>query len=102
VAATEPETPPASLVLQLTELDNVAVATVTLSVGRSVALRGGDRLQAIEEIPAGHKISVTEIPAGSPVIKYGVNIGTATRDIPAGSHVHVHNLESERMRGDRG
>ena len=102
MAASEPETPPAGVILQLTDLDNVAVATKTLTAGASVVLAGGDRLPVVHDVPGGHKLSVTDIPAGSPVIKYGVNIGTATQDIPAGSHVHVHNLESERMRGDRG
>ncbi len=33
--------------------------------------------------------------------KYGQVIGRATKDIEAGGHVHVHNLESTRGRGDK-
>jgi len=34
-------------------------------------------------------------------VKYGEPIGIATRDIRSGQHVHVHNLESARGRGDK-
>ena len=43
-------------------------------------------------IPFGHKIALTAITAGTPVIKFGVVIGRATQGIAAGEHVHVHNL----------
>jgi len=33
-------------------------------------------------------------------VKYGSPIGTATSDIAAGAHVHLHNLASARGRGD--
>ena len=40
----------------------------------------------------GHKISVTEIRPGEPILKYGQTIGFATAEIPAGSWVHTHNV----------
>ncbi|WP_405867214.1 altronate dehydratase family protein [Streptomyces sp. NBC_01515] len=45
-----------------------------------------------EDIPAGHKVALHAIPKGAPVRKYGEVIGVALADIPAGGHVHVHNL----------
>ena len=33
-------------------------------------------------------------------MKYGEEIGVASRAIAAGNHVHVHNLDSMRGRGD--
>ena len=45
-------------------------------------------------IPAGHKVALTAIPAGSPVIKYGYPIGVATENIQPGGHVHTHNLKT--------
>ena len=33
-------------------------------------------------------------------MKYGEEIGVASREISAGNHVHVHNLDSMRGRGD--
>ncbi len=43
---------------------------------------------------AGHKIALTDIKAGENVIKYGYPIGRAAEDIPAGAHVHTHNIKT--------
>ncbi|MEV6507525.1 altronate dehydratase family protein [Streptomyces sp. NPDC051642] len=51
-----------------------------------------DTTPAAEDIPAGHKVALHAIPKGAPVRKYGEVIGVALADIPAGGHVHVHNL----------
>ena len=40
----------------------------------------------------GHKYALRPIAAGESVVKYGMPIGHATRDIAAGDHVHTHNL----------
>ncbi len=42
----------------------------------------------------GHKYALRDIREGDAVIKYGYPIGCATADIPAGAHVHSHNLET--------
>ncbi len=57
-------------------------------------------LKALADIPYGHKIALRPIRKGQPVIKYGLSIGTATANIKAGDHVHIHNVESNRGRGD--
>lgn len=54
-----------------------------------------------ENIPFAHKFALTSIAKGEPVLKYGEVIGLATQDIAPGQHVHVHNLESCRGRGDK-
>ena len=54
-----------------------------------------------EDIPANHKFAAAEVPAGAPILKYGLNIGRASRNIARGDYVHVHNVESNRGRGDR-
>lgn len=51
-------------------------------------------------VPYGHKIALQDIAAGELIIKYGEEIGVATRDIRQGDYVHVHNLDSMRGRGD--
>ena len=43
--------------------------------------------------PMGHKIALTVIRKGAPVIKFGAVIGHATVDITPGEHVHLHNLQ---------
>ncbi len=52
------------------------------------------------DIPYGHKIALVDIPKGAEVLKYGLSIGTALENIKAGDHIHVHNVESNRGRGD--
>lgn len=51
---------------------------------------------AREPIPLGHKIALRDIAAGETVVKYGHDIGRAVAAIPAGGHVHVHNLKTKR------
>ena len=51
-------------------------------------------LEATDRIPAGHKVALTDIPEGSPVIKYGNVIGFAKCDIHEGDWVHVHNVRT--------
>jgi altronate dehydratase len=53
-----------------------------------------------DPIPRGHKVAIHDVAAGAAVVKYGSPIGTATADIPAGAHVHTHNVASGRGRGD--
>jgi altronate dehydratase small subunit len=52
-------------------------------------------------IPHGHKVALTSLAAGAEVVKYGVVIGRLVRAVAAGEHVHTHNLESLRGRGDQ-
>lgn len=51
-------------------------------------------VSALETIAAGHKIALVGIPAGRPVIKFGVEIGKATTPIAAGGWVHLHCIAS--------
>jgi altronate dehydratase small subunit len=53
------------------------------------------------DIPYGHKIALVDIPKGAQVTKYALSIGSALQDIKAGDHVHIHNVESNRGRGDK-
>lgn len=53
------------------------------------------RIELAEWIALGHKVALQEIRAGDPVVKFGVAIGRATRDIRAGQWVHLHNCTSD-------
>jgi galactarate dehydratase len=39
-------------------------------------------------VPQGHKVALVDLPAHSPVLRYGIPIGHALKDIAAGSWVH--------------
>lgn len=84
--------------------DNVATAIVDLRAG-DVLLELGNSAQnptikLTSDIPLGHKFSLCRIERNSPVIKYGEVIGICTAAIAPGEHVHVHNVDSARGRGD--
>jgi altronate dehydratase small subunit len=102
----KPHTPPAPAsgqmnprVYRIDPGDNVAVALVDLAASSRVPV-GETTLLLMQAVPFGHKVALVDIRKGSPVIKYGEQIGLATRDIAAGHHVHIHNVESTRGRGD--
>jgi altronate dehydratase small subunit len=83
--------------------DNVATALSDLTVGDHVSLIGAINPQSIkasQPIPFGHKIALTTIVVGETIVKYGEVIGLATQSITPGDHVHIHNVESLRGRGD--
>ena len=52
------------------------------------------------DVPYGHKIAVRGIHVGELIMKYGEEIGIATKEIKKGEYVHIHNLDSMRGRGD--
>ena len=82
---------------QINPADNVATMLDDVTAGTRVELLGGSQpseLVATEAIANAHKIAVVAIPAGGPVIKFGVTIGIATQDIAVGSWVHLHNVAS--------
>ena len=76
--------------------DNVAVALRPFQRGGSIQEIGA---ALADDIPAGHKIAIRPIAKGTPIVKYGLPIGEATRDIAAGEHVHTHNLKT-RLSGE--
>jgi altronate dehydratase len=86
-------------VISVGEGDNVVIAVRALSPGGLVVVPGVGDLTVRDKIPFGHKLAVTLIPAGGAVVKYDEVIGVASADIPAGSHVHVHNVVSARLPG---
>jgi altronate hydrolase len=91
----EVETVARGVVIRLHPNDNVVVAAQNLQPSAALA---DEAVRALEPVGRGHKVATARIAAGSPVIKYGQVIGVATRDIPAGAHVHVHNLAMSDLR----
>lgn len=79
--------------LRITPKDNVAVALVGLNAGTTVTVEDVT-LTLKTDVPAGHKVALTDIPKDGHVIKYGFPIGYAKEDIAQGSHIHVQNLHT--------
>lgn len=74
--------------------DNVLVVKHNISPGDEEQV-GDIKITFDKAIGFGHKIAAKNIGKGEKVIKFGVPIGSATEDIPIGSHVHLHNLKSD-------
>lgn len=86
-------------VLVISERDNVATALETLEPGHPLDVRGAT-IVVRDLIPRGHKVALSAIASGQPVLKYGSPIGLASAAIAPGGHVHTHNVASSRGRGD--
>lgn len=85
-------------------VDNVAtVLGDGVEAGTVIPVQLGDRwaeITVMADIPYGHKIALRPIAKGELVYKYGLSIGRAVMEIGLGDHVHVHNIEPLRGRGD--
>ncbi len=81
-------------VMIMDDKDNVAVALHPIAEITRVTLPDGRVILSAEPIPQAHKIAIHPIAKGEAVIRYGENIGYATKDIAQGELVHVHNLDA--------
>ena len=83
--------------IKINENDNVVVALNTLPKGETVTVEvqgAAKSITALEEIPAGHKMALCDIPEGGEVIKYGYRIGNTKEPVKEGAWIHVHNLKT--------
>lgn len=93
------------LALKVNDKDNVATIFANdIKGGDVVEVRDKKgnvvNFKVLNDIPYGHKLAIKEIKVGEPIIKYGEELGVATKDIYLGEYVHIHNLDSMRGRGD--
>ncbi|MGI9411670.1 MAG: UxaA family hydrolase, partial [Hyphomicrobiaceae bacterium] len=72
--------------LRLHADDNIIVAVDGLMPGA----RAYD-IEATARVLKGHKMAITKIEKGAPIVKFGQIIGFADADIAPGEHVHTHN-----------
>jgi hypothetical protein len=82
--------------LRLHAADNVLTVIATLEAGTQI-LVGEANIMISLRLPLGHKIAARAITAGEKIVKYGAPIGSATRAIAAGEHVHTHNVRSDYL-----
>lgn len=81
-------------ILLLHPADNVYVVCQSLAGNECLMTADGD-VRVSEAVAVGHKIARRAIAGGEPIIKYGVPIGSALRDVACGEHVHLHNMRSD-------
>ena len=89
-----------NIALKVTDLDNVATIFANgITDGTEVEVRdkkgNAETVKVIGDVPYGHKIAVKDIKKGELIMKYGEEIGIATKDIVKGEYVHVHERRNE-------
>lgn len=68
------------------ERDNVAI--IVNAGGLPAGTRFASGLTLTESIPEAHKVALTDLEQGAPILRYGVTIGYAAGPIAQGSWVH--------------
>ncbi|HLN32031.1 MAG TPA: altronate dehydratase family protein [Gemmataceae bacterium] len=91
--------PLSQVAVQLRPEDNVAIAARDLPSGSELTFNGAT-LTLDRRIGMGHKVAVRPIKSGEAIYKYGQIIGFASQGIPAGAHVHVHNVRADAFERD--
>ncbi len=78
--------------LKVNESDNLVVALVDLTKGTTVQV--GDRTIVLkDDVMAKHKFTEVDMLAGQEVFMYGVLVGKAQYDMPAGTWINVFNVK---------
>jgi galactarate dehydratase len=84
------------LTIRMHARDNVAIVANDGGLPAGTVLPDGLTLR--EQVPQGHKVALVDVPAEAPVLRYGVVIGYALKDIAAGSWVHERLLQMPSAR----
>lgn len=89
-----------NIALHVNSKDNVITCLRPVKKGTALDVEG-TKITALTDIPVFHKMAIADIAKGGLCYKYGEIIGDALENIKPGEHVHVHNIESTRGRGDK-
>ncbi len=84
------------LTIKMNAQDNVAIVANDGGLPAGTVLDDGLVLK--DAVPQGHKVALVDLRAQAAVIRYGIAIGYALRDIPAGSWVHERLLDMPSAR----
>jgi galactarate dehydratase len=79
------------------ERDNVAIVANDGGLAAGSVLPSGLVLR--DRVPQGHKVALVDIAADAPVLRYGIPIGHALKDVAAGCWVHERLLQMPAARG---
>lgn len=93
MASSDPVRP---ALLRLSPHDNVLVAARRLEAGSAVEI-DGTTVHLGTALGFGHKVAARPIAAGEKIIKCRTPIGSATRAIQPGEHLHLHNMQSDYL-----
>lgn len=77
------------LYVKVNDADNVGIAIHDLPAGTDI----GGGIKTLQDIPQAHKVTLKDIAKGEKIIRYGVNLGYALADYPAGTWINENSLE---------
>jgi galactarate dehydratase len=100
LACLPPECSMSPLTIRMNECDNVAIVANDGGLPAGAVLPCG--LALVDRVPQGHKVALVDIATDAPVVRYGIPIGYALKDIAAGSWVHERLLKMPEARGLEG
>jgi len=80
-------------VVLINEIDNTSVACNDFIKGENIHIQD-KTIVLLDDVKIAHKIAICDIKNGETILKYGVSIGSATKDIKSGELVHIHNMKS--------
>jgi len=75
-----------AIAIQIDVRDNVAIIVETGGLKAGSSLKNG--LSLVEDVPQGHKVSLSHLEKDAKIIRYGEVIGYAVKKLPAGSWIH--------------
>lgn len=79
--------------LKINPADSVVVCLENMPKGTVISV-DGQAITLQDDVPAGHKVLLSDTPAGQNIIKYGYPIGHAAQDLKAGQWVNERNLKT--------
>ena len=80
-------------IIRIHPSDNVAVALQELQAGTVVTVAGTE-LCLLADIPAGHKVALTDLAKGEQVVKYGAPIGHTRHDVQRGNLLDHRDIQT--------
>lgn len=82
-----------STFIKINPADNVVVCLRPVRQGETLDV-DGRRVEVLQDTPAGHKVLLADVKAGTDIIKYGYPIGHAREDLRRGQWVNETNLKT--------
>ena len=79
--------------IKINPADSVVVCLRPFTKGEQIDV-DGKSITVKQDTPVGHKLLITDAPAGTDIIKYGYPIGHAKENLVAGQWVNENNLKT--------
>lgn len=80
--------------------DNVGIALRDIGAGERATTLSGVSLQALEDIPQGHKLALGDIAEGQDIVRFAMPVAVTRAAIGRGRLVHIHNVASRYLTND--